>query len=50
MRVFRGKREGNYFCGQDWTGRNTLIWLRKSGGARRAIDGGLDENLVLVGL
>jgi hypothetical protein len=29
MDVIWGKREGKYFYGQDWTGRNRLIGLEK---------------------
>jgi hypothetical protein len=34
MDVFRGKREGNYFYGWDWTGRNRLNGLEKIAGKR----------------
>jgi hypothetical protein len=29
MRVFRAKREGNYFWADDWTGRNRLMGFEK---------------------
>jgi hypothetical protein len=35
MRVIWGQRKANYFLGEDWTGRNSLILFRKLGSARR---------------
>jgi hypothetical protein len=45
IKMIWGEWEGKYFCGGDWTGRNSLIRLKKFGCARTWFrQGGAAEN------